>query len=49
MYVQARWLEPQTGTWLSVDPLVGEPNYSYAYNAPTAYMDPSGMQAQDGR
>ena len=47
-YVGARWLEPQTGTWLSVDPVVGEPNYSYAYNAPTAYTDPSGMQAQDG-
>ena len=45
-YVGARWLEPQTGTWLSVDPVVGEPNYSYAYNSPTAYMDPSGMAPQ---
>ena len=45
-YVGARWLEPQTGTWLSVDPVVGEPNYSYAYNSPTAYTDPTGMAPQ---
>ena len=31
-YVRARWLDTETGTWLSEDPLLGEPRYSYAHN-----------------
>jgi RHS repeat-associated protein len=43
-YVRARWLEAETGSWLSVDPMVGEPRYGYADNAPTLYADASGLQ-----
>lgn len=44
MYVRARWLDTQAGTWLSNDPVEGEPHYDYAYNSPTVYTDPSGCQ-----
>ena len=33
-YVGARWLEPQTGSWLSVDPVVGEPNLQLCLQQP---------------
>jgi RHS repeat-associated protein len=41
-YVRARWLDPNTGSWLSVDPVSGEPRYSYDHNSPTLRTDPSG-------
>ena len=44
-YVRARWLEPETGSWLSVDPVTGEPRYSYARQMPTAFVDPTGALA----
>src|SRR6185503_15583772 len=43
-YVRARWLEPETGRWLSVDPVMGEARYGYAANEPTENIDPSGTQ-----
>jgi RHS repeat-associated protein len=43
-YVRARWLNPNTGSWLSVDPVTSEPRYSYAHNMPTTRVDPSGRQ-----
>jgi RHS repeat-associated protein len=46
-YVRQRWLDPATGRWLSVDPVEGEPRYSYANNAPTTGVDPSGNQSLD--
>ena len=50
VYMKARWHSPETGTFLSVDPLV--PNqtdpqaynaYAYARNNPIARIDPQGM------
>ena len=48
-YMNARWLDPQTGVFLSVDPLVastGDPQshnaYAYARNNPIALADPTG-------
>jgi RHS repeat-associated protein len=49
-YMQARWQDPSTGAFVSVDPLV--PNvedpqsvnaYTYASNNPIAFTDPTGM------
>src|SRR5579871_2115402 len=45
-YVRARWMNPQTGQWLSVDPVSTEPRYLYAHNSPTLQTDPSGMGPQ---
>jgi RHS repeat-associated protein len=44
-YVRARWLNPQTGTWLSVDPVLSEPRYAYVHICPTMLIDPTGMQS----
>ncbi len=41
-YVRARWYRPSTGSWLSVDPVPGEPPFSYVGHAPTFRTDPSG-------
>ena len=41
-YVRQRWLDTASGQWLSVDPVEGEPRYSYAYNSPTRFVDPAG-------
>ncbi len=45
-YVRARWLNNETGNWLSVDPVEGEPRYEYVGGQPTVYVDPSGSQLQ---
>jgi len=49
-YMQARWQNPQTGTFLSVDPVVPDASdpqsynaYSYARNSPFRFTDPTGM------
>jgi RHS repeat-associated protein len=48
-YMNARWLDPQTGVFLGVDPLVASPDdpqsynaYAYARNNPIALADPTG-------
>ncbi|HKS82894.1 MAG TPA: RHS repeat-associated core domain-containing protein [Candidatus Acidoferrales bacterium] len=47
-YNRARYLDPSTGKFLSEDPLRFAANgvnfYEYAYNDPTKFTDPSGMQ-----
>jgi RHS repeat-associated protein len=45
-YVRARWYDPQPARWLSVDPVTGEPRYSYVRNRPTVEVDPAGLQAR---
>ena len=42
-YVRARWLRPATGSWLSVDPVVTEPRYTYVDSIPTFWADPDGL------
>jgi RHS repeat-associated protein len=44
-YVRARWYEPSTGSWLSVDPVRSEPRYQYSHNSPTMRVDPSGTDS----
>src|SRR5206468_3649502 len=48
-YMNARWLDPETGSFASVDPVVaavGDPQsfnaYAYARNNPIAAADPTG-------
>ncbi len=42
-YVRARFLKPNLGRWLTVDPLWPSGHaYGYARNNPTTYIDPSG-------
>jgi RHS repeat-associated protein len=48
-YMNARWLDPATGTFLSVDPVVRDVaksqslnGYAYAENNPIAFNDPTG-------
>lgn len=42
-YLRARYYDPQTGRFLSRDPLPGGHPYAYAGNNPVRYVDPSGM------
>src|SRR5580700_5383927 len=46
-YVRARWMNPQTGSWLSVDPHLDEFAYQYANNMPTTSSDPSGKDVYE--
>ncbi|XZE43934.1 RHS repeat-associated core domain-containing protein [Pirellulaceae bacterium SH467] len=47
-YNRARWYDPQTGRWLSQDPIgfaAGDANlYRYVGNKPTMATDPTGLQ-----
>ena len=49
-YMKARWMDPETGTFLSVDPItrLGDPQrmngYSYANDNPVGIVDPTGME-----
>ena len=50
LYMQARWMDPQSGTFLSVDPVVtnaADPQafnaFAYARNNPVSYVDPTGL------
>lgn len=49
-YLRARWMDPDTGTFMSLDPVVGsafEPQslhkYVFASNNPLVFYDPSGL------
>jgi len=41
-YVRSRWLRPGTGSWLSIDPVLDQPPYTYAGQRPMFVVDPSG-------
>jgi len=41
-YVRSRWLRPGTGSWLSIDPILDQPPYTYAGQRPMLVVDPSG-------
>ena len=43
LYLRARWYAPETGTFLSVDPVESEPEYQYVRGNPSNLVDPSGM------
>jgi RHS repeat-associated protein len=43
-YVRARYLRPSTGSWLSVDPVLGEPRYLYVGSSPVQRVDPGGRR-----
>jgi len=54
VYMQARWLDPEVGRFLSVDPLIrslAKPQslngYSYVENNPTRFNDPTGMTGEE--
>jgi RHS repeat-associated protein len=42
LYLRARWLMPETGTFLSVDPVESEPPYAYVGGNVVNRVDPSG-------
>ena len=42
LYLRARWYMPETGTFLSVDPVEGEPPYQYVRGNPINLADPTG-------
>jgi hypothetical protein len=48
----ARMQDPQLGVWHTIDPLTeAMPNfspYAYCYNNPVRYIDPTGMEGEDG-
>lgn len=45
VYLRARYYDPTTATFLTLDPLQDETQtpYTYAYNDPWSYTDPSGL------
>jgi RHS repeat-associated protein len=43
-YFNARWYDPELGRFVEEDPMADDPNlYSYGFNSPLNYMDPTGM------
>jgi RHS repeat-associated protein len=42
LHLRARWYLPETGTFLSVDPVESEPAYQYVHGNPITMVDPSG-------
>lgn len=42
--MRARWYSPETGTFLSIDPIEGEPPYLYVRGNPINFTDRSGKQ-----
>ena len=50
-YYSARYYDPRMARFLSVDPLAGEMpewgNYTYTFNNPLRYFDPTGMGPED--
>ncbi len=47
-YYGARYYEPKTSVWISVDPLAEKTmsSYGYCYNNPVNLIDPTGMSAE---
>jgi RHS repeat-associated protein len=45
LHLRARWYLPETGTFLSRDPVESEPAYQYVRGNPVNRIDPSGMQS----
>jgi RHS repeat-associated protein len=43
LYLRARWYRPETGSFVSRDPVEGEPTYLYVRGNPVNRVDPSGM------
>ena len=46
LHLRARWYAPETGTFLSVDPVEGEPPYLYVGVNPINFIDPSGFSGE---
>jgi len=50
-YYSARYYDPRMARFLSVDPLAGEMpewgSYTYTFNNPLKYIDPTGMRAEE--
>ena len=50
-YFSARYYDPRMARFLSVDPLAGEMpewgSYTYTFNNPLKYIDPTGMRAEE--
>jgi len=44
LYLRARWYAPETGTFLSVDPVASQPPYAYVGGNVVNSVDPSGME-----
>jgi RHS repeat-associated protein len=49
LYLRARWYAPETGTFLSVDPVESEPPYLYVRGNPANLTDASGLQSPNPR
>jgi len=54
VHMGARWYDPQIGRWISPDTIVPNPanpqslsRYSYVYNNPLRYVDPTGHYSED--
>ena len=47
LHLRARWYSPETGTFLSVDPVESEPPYQYVRGNVVNWMDPSGRFSPD--
>jgi len=49
-YFHARWYDPELGRFYSLDPIIypGQSPYSYCYNNPTNFVDPSGLFGLSG-
>jgi RHS repeat-associated protein len=47
LWLNARWYDPTTGQFMSIDPKVAQTNSAYGYAAgnPIMFIDPSGMSA----
>ena len=51
MYFRARWYNPETGRWLSKDPIRisgGLNQYVFCANNPVNFVDPSGLCEEGG-
>jgi RHS repeat-associated protein len=46
-YAYGRFYDPQTGRFLTQDPVTAPNPYSYSANSPVSYHDPSGLELED--